>query len=296
MNVNYFYPATSVSQNQRFIDISSKNSQLKYSGFEVVELAPGDEHQFSNTDRESIVVPLNGGATVDISGKDSVILIGRPHVWTVTDVLYVPVGSDFTVKNDSTGDVKISVAWATAKNVFPVQYIAPEDISVELRGAGVCSRQVNNFGTPGKIQADRLIACEVLTPGGNWSSYPPHKHDVATENETILEELYYFQVAKSPAGTEGFGLQRVYASEAGEIDVTVEVRNDDMVVIPFGYHGPSIAAPGHDLYYLNVMAGPERKAGEELAWKITDDADHTWLREQWNSEEIDPRLPFGQGK
>jgi 5-deoxy-glucuronate isomerase len=133
---------------------------------------------------------------------------------------------------------------------------------------------------PATFDADRLLACEVLTPGGNWSSYPPHKHDEAREGESVLEEIYYFEVAGG-----GMGYQRVY----GTTEVLAEVRTGDVVEIPHGWHGPSMAAPGYDLYYLNVMAGPER------TWLISDDPAHAWVRDTWTSQDIDPRLPFGGG-
>jgi 5-deoxy-glucuronate isomerase len=154
---------------------------------------------------------------------------------------------------------------------------------VELRGAGRCSRQVNNFCTPEAFEADKLIACEVLTPGGNWSSYPPHKHDETRDGECELEEIYYFEVAK-----QGMAYQRVYGTETRPMDVLEEVRTDDVVLIPHGWHGPSMATPGYDLYYLNVMAGP----GSTREWLITDDPAHGWIRETWEQEELDPRLPF----
>ena len=124
----------------------------------------------------------------------------------------------------------------------------------------------------------------MLTPGGNWSSYPPHKHDEDRPGvETMLEEIYYYEVAR-----DGFGYQRVYSSGPGrEIDITAEVRTGDAIVMPHGYHGPSMAAPGYDLYYLNVMAGPG-----ERAWRFTDDPAHAWIRATWAEQELDPRLPF----
>ena len=155
---------------------------------------------------------------------------------------------------------------------------------VELRGAGQASRQVNNFCSPDAFEADRLIAVEVLTPGGNWSSYPPHKHDEDVPGvETVLEEIYYFEVARG-----GLGYQRVYTSGPGrEIDIMAEVRSGDAIVMPHGYHGPSMAAPGYDLYYLNVMAGPG-----ERAWRFTDDPAHAWIRASWDEQELDPRVPL----
>ena len=112
---------------------------------------------------------------------------------------------------------------------------------------------MNNFCSPEAFECDKLIAVEVLTPGGNWSSYPPHKHDQARDGEAELEEIYYFQ-------TSGLAYQRVYGTATRPIDVLAEVTTGDVVLIPHGWHGPSIAAPGYDLYYLNVMAGPAASA------------------------------------
>jgi 5-deoxy-glucuronate isomerase len=137
---------------------------------------------------------------------------------------------------------------------------------------------------PGVLEADRIIACEVITPGGNWSSWPPHKHDEEREGETRLEEIYYFEVADGPNGP-GMGYQRVYGQD---VDLLAEVRTGDAVLIPHGWHGPSMAAPGYDLYYLNVMAG----SGPQRAWLICDDPAHAWVRQTWPDLAPDPRLPF----
>ena len=158
---------------------------------------------------------------------------------------------------------------------------------MELRGAGSCSRQVNNFGTPDALDADRIIACEVLTPAGNWSSYPPHKHDEDRPGEAVLEEIYYFEVATGPSGP-GVAYQRVYGTDDRPVDVLAEVRSGDVVTIPHGWHGPSMAAPGYHLYYLNVMAGP----AQERAWLICDDPAHAWVRDTWVGQPMDPRLPL----
>jgi 5-deoxy-glucuronate isomerase len=144
------------------------------------------------------------------------------------------------------------------------------------------SRQVNNFCSAEAFECDKLMAVEVLTPGGNWSSYPPHKHDQQRDGpvaETELEEIYYFQ-------SQGLAYQRVYGTPDRPIDVLAEVGTGDVVLIPHGWHGPSIAAPGYDLYYLNVMAGPIR------AWLFCDDPAHAWIRGTWRDQEIDPRLPM----
>jgi 5-deoxy-glucuronate isomerase len=163
-----------------------------------------------------------------------------------------------------------------------LRYLPAAEVPVELRGAGSCSRQVNNFGVPGVLDAERIIACEVLTPAGNWSSYPPHKHDEQRPGESALEEIYYFEVAGG-----GTAYHRVYGTAERPFEELARVGTGDVVLVPYGWHGPSIAVPGHDLYYLNVMAGPG-----ERAWLIRDDPAHAWIRETWPGQPVDPRLPF----
>jgi 5-deoxy-glucuronate isomerase len=114
----------------------------------------------------------------------------------------------------------------------------------------------------------KLIVVEVITPGGNWSSYPPHKHDELSDSELPLEEIYYFRIK----GANGFGFHRTYTLD-DEIDLTTVIRDGDVCLVPRGYHGPSVAAPGYDMYYLNVMAGPD----EVRAWRISYDPDHEWV-------------------
>jgi 5-deoxy-glucuronate isomerase len=175
------------------------------------------------------------------------------------------------------------------------RHLDASDVPVELRGAGIASREVRNFGIPGVLDADALIACEVVTPAGNWSSYPPHKHDEERAGEeTELEEIYYFETqvegaahgSNVPENADPVGYQRVYGTTERPIDVFAEVRTGDVVLVPHGWHGPAMAAPGYDLYYLNVMAGP----GPTRAWLICDDPKHAWVRDTWRDQEIDPRL------
>ncbi|MFJ7156695.1 5-deoxy-glucuronate isomerase [Streptomyces sp. NPDC101118] len=214
----------------------------------------------------------------ELRGRDGVF--GGP-----SDFVYLPRGSVSEVRAAAGG--RFALAGAVCEAVLPARYGAAGDVPVEIRGAGVCSRQVNNFAAADTFACDRLIAVEVLTPGGNWSSYPPHKHDEHHPgHESRLEEIYYYEIA--PHGdTAGVGYQRVSPSPAGKTDVLAEVRTGDAVLIPDGWHGPSIAAPGHDMYYLNVMAGP----GPEREWLIRDHPGHAWVRASWAGQEVDPRLP-----
>ena len=262
--------------------ITPETAGWGYSSLRVLELGPGESATFATGEDEMVVLPLSGSATVACDGE-TFELTGRRGVFTrVTDFAYVPRDAEVTVSSEAGGRFALPAARATRR--LPARYGPAEKVSVELRGAGQSSRQVNNFCMPGTFDADKLIAVEVLTPGSNWSSFPPHKHDEETETESVLEEVYYFEV-----DNDGPGFQRVYTSGPGrEIDVCTEVRSGDTVLIPHGWHGPSMATPGYHLYYLNVMAGP----GAERAWRICDDPEHGWVRDTWADQEIDPRLPL----
>jgi 5-deoxy-glucuronate isomerase len=270
------------------VEITPESAGWEYSGLRVVTLGPGEEVTLETGASETLVLPLAGGcvATIGVPADEVAVtfeLQGRRDVFSrVTDFAYAPRDASVVLSSREGG--RIALPSARCERRLPPRYGPAEKVPVELRGAGQMSRQVNNFCTPEAFEADRLIACEVLTPGGNWSSYPPHKHDEHTETESVLEEIYYFEVAGAPHGGPGMGYQRVY----GTTDVLREVRTGDAVLIPHGWHGPSMAAPGHDLYYLNVMAGP----GDERAWKICDDPAHAWIRGTWPDLPADPRLPM----
>jgi 5-deoxy-glucuronate isomerase len=266
-------------------DVTPESAGWTYSGLTILELNPGQEHTWATKDDELIILPLSGRATVTCEGK-TFELPGRKSVFEgVTDFCYAPRDAIVTITAPDGGSFAIPAARCASK--LDPRYGPAEDVPVELRGAGQASRQVNNFCAPEAFECDKLIAVEVLTPGGNWSSYPPHKHDQQSENEAELEEIYYFQVRH-----DGPAYQRVYGTPDRPIDVLAEVGTGDVVLIPHGWHGPSMAAPGYDLYYLNVMAGP----APERKWLFCDDPAHAWIRGTWDSQQIDPRLPMTSAK
>ncbi|MCC4908756.1 5-deoxy-glucuronate isomerase [Microbacterium sp. cx-59] len=264
-----------------------------HTGICVAQLTPGESVALSDPGVERIVVPLSGSFIVahnDGGVRTRTRLNGRATVFSgPTDVLYLSSGSTAVIE----GEGRVAVATSPTSIITPSRYIAADEVPVELRGAGASSREVHNFGTPSALDAARLIVCEVITPAENWSSYPPHKHDEHVPGrESRLEEIYYFEAAPvggSDAGdSAAFGMFSAYSSPAGDIDINAMVRTGDIALVPHGYHGPAVAAPGYDLYYLNVMAGPD----PERAWLISDDPVHAWVRDTWNGQGIDSRLPF----
>lgn len=267
------------------LQITPEDAGWGWSGLSIVELGAGEQATLDTGDDELIVLPLAGSCHVTCDWEQFEI-VGRDSPFSaVSDFAYVGIGRRFVVASDL--GCRFALPSARATRSLPFRYVPANLVAVEFRGAGSCSRQVNNFCTPDTFEADRLIACEVLTPSGNWSSYPPHKHDEERDGETALEEIYYFEVQDGPAGP-GMAYQRVYGTDERPIDVLEEVRTGDTILIPHGWHGPSIAALGYHLYYLNVMAGP----GEERAWRICDDPSHAWVRQTWGSQDLDPRLPL----
>jgi 5-deoxy-glucuronate isomerase len=282
-------PARAALNDLTTTDITPESAGWEFSYLKVVHLAAHQEFRFDTGEAEWIVLPLSGACTV-ACGSDVFELRGRDDVFSrVSDFAYVP--RDETVTITSARGGRFALPGAKARRVLPARYGAAEDVPVEIRGAGSATRQCNNFASPDGFETDRLISVEVLTPGGNWSSYPPHKHDEVRPGEAKLEEIYYFEVkggSRSGDGGPG-GYQRVYSSGPDrQIDVLAEVSTGDTICIPFGYHGPTMAAPGYDLYFLNVLAGD----ASTRSMAFCDDPTHSWIRESWSSQAPDPRLPL----
>jgi 5-deoxy-glucuronate isomerase len=201
----------------------------------------------------------------------------------------LPIGTHVSLK--SPANAEVALASSRAERRFDPAHVPAAAVPVETRGGGQATRQIVNFLAPGAFDdVDRLIAVEVLTPDGNWSSYPPHKHDDTPGSLANNEEIYYFRLGRNGSvetSGEGFALHRTYTAD-GAIDETVVVRDGDAFLVPRGYHGPSVAAPGYPLYYLNVMAGPN----PERTMAIVDDPAYAWVRESWNGMPTDPRVPM----
>ena len=286
-----YRPAGSLAEGPWSTSLTADGAGWGFSGLRVVDLAPGGSIAWETGSDEVILLPLAGSLEVAVDadraagGAGEWRLAGRVSVWaSPSDFLYVPPGA--SIRATAPDGARLAVPMARAEPRFPVRHVPATEVAVEMRGGGACSREVRNFAAADRFEADRIIAVEVLTPGGNWGSYPPHKHDEVREGETELEEIYHYIVADGPGGP-GLAYQHLYGTADRPVELLTTVHTADTVLIPHGWHGPAMAAPGYDLYYLNVMAGPG-----ERAWRACDDPAHAWVRETWADQGLDPRLPF----
>jgi len=266
-----------VQPNGATMRLERNRSGFDYLTFESRRLAAGETFSGKTDGNELGIVALGGTFSATSSrgnwdkiGERSDVFGGLP--WT----LYLPIDTEFTVT--STTDCDLAFCYCRAEEFHPARLITPADNRVEIRGGGNATRQINHFLRP-DFPAHRLLLCEVYTPSGNWSSYPPHKHDVHNPpGEVDLEEIYYYRIDRP----EGYAIQRVYTRD-GHLNETISVRDGELVLIPEGYH-PVVAAHGYNVYYLNALAGSARSMA------ASDDPDYAWVRQTWTSQ--DPRLPM----
>jgi 5-deoxy-glucuronate isomerase len=251
-------------------------------GFEFLSLSAtkldaGERVNGDTAGRELGLVVLGGRCSVESSrgswkriGRRADVFSGMPYA------LYLPVATHFEVTADTSCDLVFCYSRAT--EYHDPQLVKPSEVEIEIRGGANATRQINKIFRP-EFAADRLLIVEVYTPGGNWSSYPPHKHDVHNlPIEADLEELYYYRINRP----EGYAIQKVYTRDR-RLDHTLTVRDGEMVRVPEGYH-PVVAAHGYNVYYLNALAGSARSMA------ASDDPDYEWVRSTWH--EKDPRLPL----
>ena len=246
-------------------------------------MAEGQEWSF-NTESNEYAIVLLGGTCIAESSRESWGSIGRrPNVFSgMPYTLYLPRDTQCTITATS-DQLDLGIGWCASDEDHPAKLVTPSEVSVEIRGGGNATRQINDMVPPG-FDCQRLVVVEVYTPPGNWSSYPPHKHDVHTETEdgrlieADLEEVYFYKHDRP----EGYAIQRVYTSDR-ELDEVILARSNDVVLVPEGYH-PVVSAHGYTTYYLNFLAG----SAQSLA--NTDDPDFAWIKDTWADK--DPRLPI----
>lgn len=250
-------------------EVTRDNAPLEYVEMKLIELEPGGNYQETLTDLEVCVVVLTGKATVK-EGEHLLEHLGtRTSVFEKipTDSVYISAGCSYEVTGETYG--KVLLCYAPSDKKLPTCLIPASEVRVEHRGKNNNKRMVHNILTDESPIANSLLVVEVYTDSGNWSSYPPHKHDQNHfPEETFLEELYYHEM--NPA--QGFVFQRVYTDDR-ILDETMAVENGEVVLVPRGYH-PVAVPDGYDSYYLNIMAGPIK------AWKFHNEPDHAWLLER----------------
>ncbi len=263
-------------QSGELFHLSRQRAGWEWMSFFVRRLSPGQEYRTRTVGEEAVFVLLGGTCTADWGegpkriGKRKNVFDGFPYT------LYLPTGKEAVFSAETI--CEIAECRSPSEAVLKPRMIAPDQVVSSLRGGGNASRQIVDIIGP-SFPADRLMAIEVYTPGGNWSSYPPHKHDEHNPpGEVDLDEIYYYRIQRP----EGFAFQHLYSgSHAGE--QTLKPRDGDVVLVHSGYH-PVVAGPGYDVYYLNFLAGSDR------ALAVTEDSNHVWIRSTW--KETDPRLPL----
>jgi len=263
--------------------VTPKEAGWELLHFEVRRLARGQSWEDHTQEGEAAFVLLGGRCSIRSNRGEWPNVGRRPNVFSgMPYALYLPRQTEFRLKALTDG-LEIAYAWVPTDRDYPARLITPQDSQIEIRGGRGATRQINSIIPPG-FPCHRLVCVEVYTPGGNWSSYPPHKHDVHREDpqgnllEADLEEIYFYKFDKP----EGFAFQRIYAHD-GTFDVALIARDNDLVLVPEGYH-PVSAAYGYTCYYLNFLAG----SAQSLA--NSEDPAHRWVKSTW--DEKDPRLPL----
>lgn len=254
-------------------DITPKSAGWGYVGFGLYRLSAGDTVSEVTGDTEVILVLVEGKANVTAAGQGFGEMGERMNVFerTPPHCAYVPNGSDWSAT--ATTDCTLAVCAAPGVSGHSAQVIGPVGIAHETRGKGANTRYINTIAMEDRDVADSLLVTEVFTPSGNWSSYPPHRHDEDNFPEmTYLEESYYHRLNPS----QGYIHQRVF-TEDGSLDETMSACDHDVVLVPKGHH-PCGVPYGYESYYLNVMAGPLRK------WRFQNHQEHDWIYQRDNAE------------
>lgn len=246
------------------VDITPESAGWGHVGFRAVRLASGQRDDFNTARTEVCLTVLTGRVTVQVGGERFEGLGGRRSVFDDTAPHALYITTDQSVSVTALGDAEVAYSSAPAQGLYATRLIDPSTMKRSVRGQGANTRYVCDI-LPETEPAEGLLVVEVVTPAGHSSSYPPHKHDTAGEGETVLEETYYHRL--DPA--QGFAFQRVYTDDRS-LDEAMAVEDHDTVMVPRGYH-PTVAPFGYRLYYLNTMAGPQRK------WAFKNDPAHEWM-------------------
>lgn len=277
-NQQLFFSSTEIggTESGKLISIDPQKAHWDLISFCVRQLAQGDHWRDQTSGQECCLVLLKGKCRIRWDGEEH-ILGPRANVFeSYPHAAYLPAGTEFQVMADEL--CELADGRAPSEKKLKPRLISPQECGFEIRGGGNATRQIVDIMPP-EFPADRLLVCEVYTPSGNWSSYPPHKHDQNNPpEEAKLEETYYYRFLEP----EAYGLQRLYTSDA-DLDELFKVSDGDLVLIPRGYH-PFVTAYGYHAYYLNFLAGGVRSMA------ASDDPEYVQFRHSWPAP--DSRLPL----
>jgi 5-deoxy-glucuronate isomerase len=251
------------------IDATPASVGWQYLSFRMIALAPGETIKADTAFSEIAIVPLGGSGSFEFAGTTH--QVGRRDVFTEKPhVLYLPPRTPYQISATTTFEVAIGSAPAEGR--YPARLYTPEELSSFVRGGANASRGVTVDLDPALL-TERLIAYEIVTPSGNWSSFPPHRHD-GRLGTTYHEESYYYRL--NPA--DGFALQRIYTRDT-DLDVSIAVGDGDLVLVHEGYHAV-VTAPGTNAWYLNFLAG-ESKPVTQL-----NDPAYDWVKDEWTGRPV----------
>lgn len=266
-----------------FARVRPVDAGWEYLNMAAIRLNAREPYNGSTGEYEHVSVILGGRCNFRTSKGEYLNIGRRPDVFSgMPYAVYLPRHTDFEIEA-LTDDLEVASCWVPTDEDHPARLITPADSKIEIRGGGNATRQINGIVPPG-FDCQRIVCVEVYTPPGNWSSYPPHKHDVhrvaedGTVLEADLEEIYFYKIDKP----DGYAYQRVYTLD-GRIDALMRAQNHDVVLVPEGYH-PVVSAHGYTTYYLNFLAG----SAQSLA--NVDDPQYAWIKDTWTEQ--DPRLPI----
>lgn len=285
MNIDKKYPlmVKPISEFGIYQEVLAKDAKWQYLNFNARLMKQGEVWKGYTGDNEYGIILLSGNYSVKTDKGNWKTVNGRDSVFSgIAHTLYLSRHTEFELTAESEL-LDIACGWCEADEDFPARFKTPDEAAIEIRGGDNATRQINSLIEPG-FECQRLVSVEVYTPSGNWSSFPAHKHDERKldENgnvtEARLEETYFYKVDKP----QGYAIQQIYSQDRSLDEIAV-ARNNDLVMIPSGYH-PVAAGHGYNVYYLNFLTGSDQSL------KATDDPDHKWIYDSWSGK--DPRIPM----
>lgn len=263
--------------------VTREEGGWQYLNFQARVMNKGEVWKGDTGNHEYGIILLSGNYEVTSSKGHWKTGNGRKDVFSgIAHTLYLPRNTTFELQATSEL-LDIAYGWCETDRDFEPVFKTPDEVGIEIRGGDNATRQINDLIGPG-FPCHRLVAVEVYTPSGNWSSFPAHKHDerIVSDHgdlmEARLEETYFYKISKP----QGYAIQQIYTSDRSLNEIAV-ARNNDVVLVPKGYH-PVVAGHGYDVYYLNFLTGSDQSLAN------TPDPDHAWIFNTWKG--TDPRIPM----